>query len=194
MSSGPSVKQVYRVTIFNQNLSIASSTSPSEFQHIADQVDLLMSKIASKSGIVDGTRVGVLAAMHLADHLHQNEQKLTVVQDELEATRAECNSLNAQLGAARVSCAGAENELEATKSQLLAEESKRTALEEELRQTRKALEAAENALATQRSRVGKNADRLHSLLGQALEGSADDPAASSQTNSTPSLFPVDRTP
>jgi len=191
MSSGPSTKQVYRVTIFNQNLSIASSTSASEFQRIADQVDLLMTKIASKTGIVDGTRVGVLAAMHLADHLHQNEQKLASAQDELEAVRAECNSVSAQLGAARLTCANAAQELEAAKAQLTASESARAALEEELRQARKALEAAQNELATQRSRIGKDAGRLHTLLAQALDAASDDPSQA-QDSRTPSLFSIER--
>lgn len=185
MSSGASAKQVYRVTIFNQTLSIASSTSAAEFEHIADQVDVLMSKIASKSGIADGTRVGVLAAMHLADHLHQTERWLAAAQDALEASRAECNSLNAQLGAARVAGASAGNSLELAKEQAAAAERARAALEEELKLVKNALAAAQAELLAQRSRIGKDAGRLHSLLEQALEAPED------ESGTAPSLFPVE---
>jgi cell division protein ZapA len=89
MSSAPeSRKQTYKVKIFNQIYSISSSASESEFEQIADQVDYLMRTIASRSGSLDGTRVGVLAAMHLADKLRQAERRLESVDAETQEIRA----------------------------------------------------------------------------------------------------------
>lgn len=89
MSAGPeSRKQTYKVKIFNQIYSISSSASESEFEQIADQVDYLMRTIASRSGSLDGTRVGVLAAMHLADKLRQAERRLESVDAETQEIRA----------------------------------------------------------------------------------------------------------
>lgn len=89
MSSAPDArKRTYKVRIFQQTYSIVSSASEAEFQLIADHVDQLMHTIASRSGSTDGTRAAVMAAMHLADRLHQAEKRLESVHaDQRQALR-----------------------------------------------------------------------------------------------------------
>lgn len=181
MNSEASSKQVFRVTIFNQTLSIASSTSEAEFRHIADQVDMLMSMIASKSGTSDGTRVGVLASMHLADRLHQAERKLENAQDALEKAQAETNAVNAQLVAARVSVQSNDRTLELAKAQVAKSESMRLMVEDELRQVKNLLSSAQAESQARRTRISKDAGRLHTLLDEAL-GSESKSAESDQQN------------
>lgn len=82
-------KHTYKVRIYNQTYSIASSASEAEFQQIADYVDHLMHTIASRSGSADSTRAAVMAAMHLADKLRQMEQRMNALQTEQNQTLAQ---------------------------------------------------------------------------------------------------------
>jgi cell division protein ZapA (FtsZ GTPase activity inhibitor) len=87
-SAANSSKRTYKVRIFQQTYSIVSSANEAEFQLIADHVDQLMHTIASRSGSTDGTRAAVMAAMHLADRLHQAEKRLESVHaDQRQALR-----------------------------------------------------------------------------------------------------------
>jgi len=69
-------KQPVRVQIFNQTYSLLTESDPREVEEIAEQIDELMSNIASRSGSGDSTRVAVLACLHLADKLRTFEKRL----------------------------------------------------------------------------------------------------------------------
>lgn len=190
MNSESTPKQVFRVTIFNQNLSMTSSTSAAEFHHIANQVDALMGMIASKSGTSDGARVGVLAAMHLADRLHMAERRLESALNDVKVIQAGAQEA---VGQARASISELEElraDLEQTKGtvqsltdRLSTAEHQRSLLEAELASARGSLSGAQAALSAseaalfatraeleaERSRIGRDADRLHSILEKALE-------------------------
>ncbi|MCW5965994.1 MAG: cell division protein ZapA [Bryobacterales bacterium] len=206
MSSDSSPRQVFRVNIFNQSLSIASSTSAADFERIASQVDELMGMIASKSGTADGTRVGVLAAMHLADRLYQAERKLESLQSDLTVIRAgaqdqqaEALTATAELDRARQELSQASELFHAMKVRFTQAEQARTALEADLASARGTVAAAHAELASaqrelsevkveleaERSRFGRNADRLHSLLEQAFDPAADEAAPSAPAVSAP---------
>ncbi len=76
MESGVTAKKPVRVTIFNQTYVLRSSGDPAEIEALALQVDSLMDAIAQKSGDTEGSRVAVLACLHLADRLRAIEKEL----------------------------------------------------------------------------------------------------------------------
>lgn len=73
-------KKVVRVTIFQQPYSLRTSGDPAETEALAEAVDSLMNRIASRTSGADPSRVAVLACLHLADQLRQlqREQDLTL--------------------------------------------------------------------------------------------------------------------
>jgi cell division protein ZapA len=76
MDSGAERKTVH-VTIFNQPYTLAVSGETGEVEALAHTVDQLMTDIALKAGNVEGSRVAVLACLHLADRLRGAEQELS---------------------------------------------------------------------------------------------------------------------
>src|SRR5579863_3969103 len=76
MDSAPDRKTV-RVTIYNQPYTLAVADDVGEVEALARSVDELMTDIAQRAGNVDGTRVAVLACLHLADRLRGIERELS---------------------------------------------------------------------------------------------------------------------
>ncbi len=74
-------KQSVRVQIFNQTYSLLVDGDPREVEEVAQQVDELVSSIASHTSSGDSTRVAVLACLHLADKLRAAEKQLQLVED-----------------------------------------------------------------------------------------------------------------
>jgi cell division protein ZapA len=72
----PEPKKVVRVTIFNQNYTVATSGDPRDTETLAQEIDELMSSIARRAGNLDSTRTAVLACLHLADRLRTAETEL----------------------------------------------------------------------------------------------------------------------
>jgi cell division protein ZapA len=75
-------KQPVRVQIFNQSYSLLVDGDPGEVQEIAQQVDELVTSIASRTTSNDSTRVAVLACLHLADKLRAAEKQIQSFEDE----------------------------------------------------------------------------------------------------------------
>lgn len=82
MDSGTARKAVH-VTIFNQPYTLAVSGEAGEVEALAHSVDQLMTDIALKAGNVEGSRVAVLACLHLADRLRGLEQELAQFRDKV---------------------------------------------------------------------------------------------------------------
>ena len=76
MDSGAQRNTVH-VTIFNQSYTLAVSGETGEVEALAHSVDQLMTDIALKAGNVEGSRVAVLACLHLADRVRGLEQELS---------------------------------------------------------------------------------------------------------------------
>ena len=84
----PAERKTIRVTIFNQPYTLAVSGDAGEVEALAHSVDQLMTDIALKAGNVEGSRVAVLACLHLADRLRGLEQELNEFRDQVgEKTR-----------------------------------------------------------------------------------------------------------
>jgi cell division protein ZapA len=74
-------KQPVRVHIFNQSYTLLADGDPAEIETVAQEIDELMSSIASRAGTGDSTRVAVLACLHLADKLRSTEAHLRTIED-----------------------------------------------------------------------------------------------------------------
>lgn len=77
-------KQPVRVQIFNQSYSLLVDGDPRDVEEVAQQVDDLVSSIASRTSSTDSTRVAVLACLHLADKLRAAEKQLQQVEHKSE--------------------------------------------------------------------------------------------------------------
>src|SRR6476659_6399572 len=73
-NSAPDRQQV-RVTILSRPYTLLATGDPREVEEVAASVNDLMLSIAAKSPNADSTRIAVLACLHLADKLHEFEQK-----------------------------------------------------------------------------------------------------------------------
>jgi cell division protein ZapA len=82
MDSGPERKTVH-VTIFNQPYTLAVTGEAGEVEALAHSVDQLMTDIALQAGNVEGSRVAVLACLHLADRVRGLEQELSDFRDQV---------------------------------------------------------------------------------------------------------------
>ena len=82
MDPGPERKTVH-VTIFNQPYTLAVSGETGEVEALAHSVDQLMTDIALKAGNVEGSRVAVLACLHLADRVRGLEHELADFRDKV---------------------------------------------------------------------------------------------------------------
>ena len=64
------------MTIFNQSYTLRTTGEQGETEELARTVDELMNDIASRTGNFDGSRVAVLACLHLADQLRSLQHDL----------------------------------------------------------------------------------------------------------------------
>jgi cell division protein ZapA len=76
MDSGAE-RQTVRVNIYNQPYTLAVSGEPGDVEALAQSVDQLMIDIARQAGNAEGSRVAVLACLHLADRIRGLEQELS---------------------------------------------------------------------------------------------------------------------
>jgi cell division protein ZapA len=87
MDSGPE-RTTVRVTIYNQPYILAVSGEPGEVEALAHSIDQLMMDIAKQAGNAEGSRVAVLACLHLADRLRSLEEELSAYRSRVgEKTR-----------------------------------------------------------------------------------------------------------
>jgi cell division protein ZapA len=76
MEPAPPDRKQVKVTIFNQSYTLRTTGEAGETEQLARTVDDLMNDIASRTGNFDGSRVAVLACLHLADQLRSLQQDL----------------------------------------------------------------------------------------------------------------------
>ena len=76
-------RKTVRVTIFNQNYSLAAA-GDDDVESLAHSVDDLMHNIAQRAGVSDPARVAVLTSLHLADRLRGLEQELSSLKERVD--------------------------------------------------------------------------------------------------------------
>jgi len=82
-----------RVEIYDQSYTVRSDGDPEYLKQLAEYVDQRMREISSGTLTVDSRKVAILAALYIADELHQL-RKASEQSDEQLATRsAECSEM-----------------------------------------------------------------------------------------------------
>ena len=89
LASSPTIK----VEIYDQAYTVRSDGDPEYLKQLAEYVDERMREISSGTLTVDSRKVAILAALYIADELHQL-RKIQAQADEQLATRsAECSEM-----------------------------------------------------------------------------------------------------
>jgi len=76
MVEGEGGNRSVRVEIYGQAYSIRTEGQAEHIQALADLVDRRMAEIARQTLTVDSLKVAILAALHIAEELHQTQMKL----------------------------------------------------------------------------------------------------------------------
>ena len=85
-TASPTIK----VEIYDQAYTIRSDGDSQYIQQLADYVDQRMREISSGTLTVDSRKVAILAALHIADELHQLKKIHEQADEQLATRSAEC--------------------------------------------------------------------------------------------------------
>src|SRR5438093_13650420 len=92
-NSDATPSETIRVEIYDQAYTVRSDGDPDYLKELAEYVDQRMREISSGTLTVDSRKVAILAALYIADELHQL-RKLHDQADEQLATRSsECSEM-----------------------------------------------------------------------------------------------------
>jgi cell division protein ZapA len=84
--SAPSIK----VEIYNQTYNIRSDGDNEYIHRLAEYVDAKMRDVTSGTYTVDSHKVAILAALHIADELHQLRSQQEELDSQLAQRSADC--------------------------------------------------------------------------------------------------------
>jgi cell division protein ZapA len=82
-----------RVEIYDQSYTIRSDGDPEYLKQLAEYVDQRMREIASGTLTVDSRKVAILAALYIADELHQLRRAHDQDDQQLATRSAECSEM-----------------------------------------------------------------------------------------------------
>ena len=82
-----------RVEIYDQSYTIRSDGDPEYLKQLAEYVDQRMREIASGTLTVDSRKVAILAALYIADELHQLRRAHDQADEQLATRSAECSEM-----------------------------------------------------------------------------------------------------
>ena len=85
--------QSIRVEIYNQTYSIRSDGDSEYILQLAEYVDSKMREISSGTLTVDSLKVGILAALHIADEYHRLKSVQEQTDSQLASRSSECASM-----------------------------------------------------------------------------------------------------
>lgn len=85
--------QSIKVEIYNQTYNIRGNGDSEYIVQLAEYVDRRMREIASATMTVDSLKVAILAALHIADELHQMKQRYEQLDAQLAQRSAEAGEL-----------------------------------------------------------------------------------------------------
>lgn len=88
-ASSPTIK----VEIYDQAYTVRSDGDPEYLRQLAEYVDLRMREISSGTLTVDSRKVAILAALYIADELHQLRKQTEMVDEQLATRSAECSEM-----------------------------------------------------------------------------------------------------
>src|SRR3989442_13545136 len=88
-NASPTIK----VEIYDQAYTVRSDGDPEYLKKLADYVDERMREISSGTLTVDSRKVAILAALYIADDLHQLRKIHDQADDQLATRSAECSEM-----------------------------------------------------------------------------------------------------
>ena len=89
LEASPTIK----VEIYDQAYTVRSDGDPEYLKQLAEYVDQRMREISSGTLTVDSRKVAILAALYIADELHQLRKAHEQADDQLATRSAECSQL-----------------------------------------------------------------------------------------------------
>lgn len=89
LEASPTIK----VEIYDQAYTVRSDGDPEYLKQLAEYVDQRMREISSGTLTVDSRKVAILAALYIADELHQLRKSHEQADDQLASRSAECSEL-----------------------------------------------------------------------------------------------------
>src|SRR6266849_5504822 len=88
-AASPTIK----VEIYDQTYTMRSDGNPDYIKKLAHYVDQRMREISSGTLTVDSRKVAILAALHIADELHQLQKIHDQADAQLASRSAECSEM-----------------------------------------------------------------------------------------------------
>jgi cell division protein ZapA len=88
-ASSPTIK----VEIYDQAYTVRSDGDPEYLKHLAEYVDERMREISSGTLTVDSRKVAILAALYIADELHQLRKLYDQADEQLATRSTECSEM-----------------------------------------------------------------------------------------------------
>lgn len=82
-----------KVQIFGQTYAIHAELEPAYVNRLAKYVDEKMQSVADATGLVDTQRIGVLAALAIADELHNSQRERSEREELLREQAERCLTL-----------------------------------------------------------------------------------------------------
>jgi cell division protein ZapA len=92
-SHDPASSPTIKVEIYDQSYTVRSDGDPEYLKELADYVDRRMREISSGTLTVDSRKVAILAALYIADELHQLRKAHDQADEQLANRSAECSEL-----------------------------------------------------------------------------------------------------
>ena len=89
LEASPTIK----VEIYDQAYTVRSDGDPEYLKHLAEYVDQRMREISSGTLTVDSRKVAILAALYIADELHQLRKAHEQADEQLATRSSECSEL-----------------------------------------------------------------------------------------------------
>src|SRR5437879_13817232 len=96
-NASPTIK----VEIYDQAYTVRSDGDPEYLRELAEYVDQRMREISSGTLTVDSRKVAILAALYIADELHQLRKAHNQADEQLATRSAECSEMLDRLLKAR---------------------------------------------------------------------------------------------
>jgi cell division protein ZapA len=82
-----------KVEIYDQAYTVRSDGDPEYLKQLAEYVDQRMREISSGTLTVDSRKVAILAALYIADELHQLRKAHDQADEQLATRSAECSEM-----------------------------------------------------------------------------------------------------
>src|SRR6266550_6861496 len=90
---GAEVAPNIKVEIYDQSYTIRSDGDSEYIRQLAEYVDLRMREISSGTLTVDSRKVAILAALYIADELHQLQKIHDQADEQLASRSTECSEM-----------------------------------------------------------------------------------------------------